>query len=93
MMHVLEYFHSVYLCSSHCHLGHYCRVTTMLLILSQFSPITAIRKDSCSKSTIINWVVLALNVDWLIAIVYQTVYYGYDKTCIFTAPITLVTSL
>ena len=42
---------------------------------------------------IIKWVVPALKADWLIAIVYQTVYHGYDKTCIFTALITLVTSL
>jgi hypothetical protein len=32
---------------------------------------------------IINWVVRALNADWLTAMVYQTVYHGYDKTCIF----------
>ena len=42
---------------------------------------------------IINWVVRALNADWLTAVVYQTVYHGYDKTFIFTALITLVTSL
>ena len=28
---------------------------------------------------IINWVVPALNADWLTAVVYQTVYHGYDK--------------
>ena len=41
---------------------------------------------------IINWVVRALNADWLTAVVYQTVYHGYDKTFIFTL-ITLATSL
>ena len=35
----------------------------------------------------------ALNADWLTAVVYQTVYNGYDITCLFTALITLVTSL
>jgi hypothetical protein len=30
-----------------------------------------------------NWVVRALNADWLTAVVYQTVYHGYDKTFIF----------
>ena len=34
---------------------------------------------------IIKWVVRALNADWLTAMVYQTVYHGYDKTFIFTA--------
>jgi hypothetical protein len=34
-----------------------------------------------------------LKADWLKAVVYQTVYHGYDKTCIFTALITLVTIL
>ena len=43
--------------------------------------------------TIINWVVQALNADWLRAMVYQTVYHGYDKNYIFTALITMVTSL
>ena len=38
---------------------------------------------------IINCVVPAQIADWLTAVVYQT---GYDKTCIFTALITLVTS-
>jgi hypothetical protein len=27
----------------------------------------------------INWVVQALNADWLTAVVYQTVYHGYDN--------------
>ena len=31
-----------------------------------------------------NWVGRALNVDWLTAMVYQTVYHGYDITFIFT---------
>ena len=31
---------------------------------------------------IINWVVSALNSDWLKAMVYQTVYHVYDKTLI-----------
>ena len=44
-------------------------------------------------SSIINWVVRALNADWLTALVYQTIYHGYKKTFIFTAIITLVTSL
>ena len=34
----------------------------------------------------------SLNADWLKAVVYQTVYHLYDKTFIFTALITLVTS-
>ena len=42
---------------------------------------------------IINWVVRALKADWLTAVVYQTVYHGYDKTVISAALITLVTSL
>jgi hypothetical protein len=42
---------------------------------------------------IINLVVRALNADWLIAVVYQSVYHGCDETFIFTALITLVTSL
>ena len=42
---------------------------------------------------IINWVVPALNADWLTAVVYQTIFHRYDKTFIFTALITLVTSL
>ena len=29
---------------------------------------------------IINWVVRALNADWLKSVVYQTAYHGYDKT-------------
>ena len=29
---------------------------------------------------IINWMVQALNADWLTGVVYQTVYHGYDKT-------------
>ena len=33
------------------HLGHYCGVTTMLLIHPQFSPITAIELCSCFKIT------------------------------------------
>ena len=41
--------------------------------------------------TIINCVVRDLNADWLTAMVYQTVYYRYDKTFIFTALIMLVT--
>ena len=42
-MHVLEYSYDVYLYSCfHSHLGHYCGVTTMLLVHPQFSPITAI---------------------------------------------------
>uniref|UniRef100_A0A4W5KRX9 Ig-like domain-containing protein n=1 Tax=Hucho hucho TaxID=62062 RepID=A0A4W5KRX9_9TELE len=32
---------------------------------------------------IINWGVPALSADWLEAVVYQTVYHGYDKTFIF----------
>jgi hypothetical protein len=40
-----------------------------------------------------NWMVQALNADWLTAVVYQTVYHGYDKTFLVTALITLVTSL
>ena len=39
------------------------------------------------------WVVQALIADWMTAVVYQTVYHGYDKTFIFTALSTLVTSL
>jgi hypothetical protein len=31
---------------------------------------------------IINWVVRELNADWLKAVVYQTIYHGYDKTFI-----------
>ena len=42
---------------------------------------------------IINWVVRALNANWLTAVVYQTVSHRYDKTFIFTALIMLVTSL
>ena len=42
---------------------------------------------------IINWVVRALNADWLTAVVYQTVFHGHDKTFIFTSLIILVTSL
>jgi hypothetical protein len=34
----------------------------------------------------------AVNADWLTAMVYQTIYHRYDKTFIFTALITLVTS-
>ena len=34
-----------------------------------------------------------MNADWLSAVVYQTVYHGYDKIFIFTVLITLVTSL
>lgn len=49
-MHVLEYFYSVYLYSFHCHLGHYCGITTMLLNPSQCSPITAIELCSCFKN-------------------------------------------
>ena len=41
----------------------------------------------------INWVALALNADWLKGVVYQPVNHRYDKTFIFTALITLVTSL
>ena len=41
---------------------------------------------------IINWVVQALNADWLKAVVYQTVCNGYDKTFIIAALITLVTN-
>ena len=37
-----------------------------------------------------NWMVRALNANWLTVVVYQTQYYGYDKTFIFTALITLV---
>jgi hypothetical protein len=37
--------------------------------------------------------VRALNADWVTVMVYQTIYHGYDKTFIFTALITLVTSL
>ena len=36
-----------------------------------------------SSTLIINWMVRALNADWLTAVVYQTVYHGYDKTLIF----------
>ena len=43
------------------------------------------------KYLIINWVVRALNADWLTAVVCQTVYHGYDK-CFFLL-FTLVTSL
>ena len=32
----------------------------------------------------INLVVQVLNADWLTAVVYQTIYHGYDKTYIFT---------
>ena len=51
--------------------------------------------ESCLKceTNIINWVVRALNADWLTAVVYQTVNHGYDKQFIFTALIKLVTSL
>jgi hypothetical protein len=41
----------------------------------------------------LNWVVQALNADWLTAVVYETVYYEYDTTFIFTALIMLETSL
>ena len=41
---------------------------------------------------LINWVVRALNADWLTVVVYQTVYHSYDNTFIFTALMTLVTS-
>ena len=47
----------------------------------------------CVLLLIINWVVWALNADWLKAVVYQTVYHGYDKTFILTALIMLLTSL
>ena len=46
-----------------------------------------------SKRRIRNWVVRALDADWLTAVVYQTVHHRYDKTFIFSALITLVTSL
>jgi Ni2+-binding GTPase involved in maturation of urease and hydrogenase len=46
-----------------------------------------------SKTAILNWLVRALNADWLIAVVFQTVYHRYDKTFILTALIMLVTSL
>ena len=36
------------------------------------------------KYRFINCVIQALNADWLTAVVYQTVYHGYEKTCIFT---------
>ena len=39
----------------------------------------------CDQRLIVNWVVQALNADRLTAVVYQTVYHRYDKTCIFTA--------
>ena len=42
---------------------------------------------------IINWLVRALNADCLTAVVYQTVYHGYDKTFICTALIKLITSV
>ena len=48
---------------------------------------------TCILLIFINWVVRALNADWLSAVVFLTVYYWYDKTFIFTALITLVTSL
>ena len=48
--------------------------------------------SSEGKLTFINWVVRALNADCLTAVVYQTIYHGYDKTFIFTALITLITS-
>ena len=38
----------------------------------------------CCIIGIINWVGQALNADWRKAVVYQTVYYGYDKTSICT---------
>ena len=44
-----------------------------------------------NNTDFINWVVRALNADWLTAVVYQTVYHGNVKTYIFTALITLVT--
>ena len=44
-------------------------------------------------TVIINWVVQAMNADWLKAVVYQTVYHRYDKTFISTALVTLVTRL
>jgi hypothetical protein len=47
----------------------------------------------CVIYYIINWVVLAVNADWLKAMVYETVYHGYDKTSIFTVLTTFVTSL
>ena len=60
----------------------------------------AVSKQFCLRTmlshsilAIINWVVRALNADWQRAVVYQTVYHGYDKTFIFTALITLLTSL
>jgi hypothetical protein len=43
-------------------------------------------------SSFINWVNRAMNADWLTAVVYQAVYHRSDKTFIFTALITLVTS-
>ena len=49
--------------------------------------------ERCGISDIINLLVRALNADWLTAVVYQTVYREYDKTCIYTALIMLVTSL
>ena len=47
----------------------------------------------CDLLYIINKVFWAMNADWLTAVVYQTIYHGYDKTFICTALITLVTSL
>ena len=46
-----------------------------------------------NMTLIINWVVRALNADWLKAVVYQTVYHKYDKTFRFTLLIRLVTGL
>ena len=46
-----------------------------------------------SKFFIINWVVRALNADWLSAMVYQPVYHGYEKNIYLNAEITLVSSL
>jgi hypothetical protein len=46
-----------------------------------------------SKKTIINRVVRALHADWLKAVVYQTVYHGYDKKYLFKVLIMLETSL
>ena len=59
-------------------------------------PILASISDLCPLTNyffIINCVVRALNADWLKAMVCQTLYHGYDKAFIFTALITLVTTL
>ena len=79
---LLTQLHIIY-CHSHN------TISRTLLYLHTCLPITCF--PHCQLTTIINWVVHALNADWLAAVVCQTIYHGYDKTFIFTALITLVT--